>query len=155
MIFSNKIIGKNINLIILKIFLWLFHSFNLINEILILLILKKTIVYFFILHSFFWQWHKNETDIEKTTAYQWKMIRFLKIYNLVIWNNEPVWKNDPFHRYCAISKHGIMLNSLSMNFLIMHINFFPWHFMSDKFQVIIICFEIAIYYLISKEIFLL
>ena len=83
MIFSNKIIGKNINLIILKIFLWLFHSFNLINEILILLILKKTIVYFFILHSFFWQWHKNETDIEKTKAYQWKMIRFLKIYNLV------------------------------------------------------------------------
>ena len=45
MIFSNKIIGKNINLIILKIFLWLFHSFNLINEILILLILKKLFVF--------------------------------------------------------------------------------------------------------------
>ena len=46
MIFSNKIIGKNINLIILKIFLWLFHSFNLINEILILLILKKRLLIF-------------------------------------------------------------------------------------------------------------
>ena len=52
MIFSNKIIGKNINLIILKIFLWLFHSFNLINEILILLILKKLFV-FLQIESFF------------------------------------------------------------------------------------------------------
>ena len=54
MIFSNKIIGKNINLIILKIFLWLFHSFNLINEILILLILKKLFV-FLQIESFFWK----------------------------------------------------------------------------------------------------
>ena len=71
MIFSNKIIGKNINLIILKIFLWLFHSFNLINDVLVLLPLKKLFV-FLQIESFFENQERSrihETYIEKTNDY--------------------------------------------------------------------------------------